>query len=381
MMKDFEKKIKVINTYLSNNPSLEQLQKYIIEIESLIKVNTSYYFSYFVLAIAYWKILNLEKAILNFKKCLEIQPDFELGKNHLLKAKKEKIDLVTYLTYKNPKIVSTNSIIKCHQRLQFIKNEVNLNKEIKNEYIVKIFNQIHLILSEENIDTDIEISQIHRESKIKYDKCVRHFEVFNTFNVIPKNCFDCYKIQIFPRNIVELIKLYVVFDNLNSKINLTRKCMVEFRENIKEPYKAFIYCVGIEEAKNALKLLSPILDQTINEEVPRLIKRGCSEFAMSFPKYKEINSNHKDFMSYDEDWSVKENIIDEKLSRNPKEHVIEDETLQGIGIKDAIILYNWLYYAKKIGDKSYKIICDKPNYSKYIDGKLTNKIIQGLELN
>ena len=76
MMKDFEKKIKVINTYLSNNPSLEQLQKYIIEIESLIKVNTSYYFSYFVLAIAYWKILNLEKAILNFKKCLEIQPDF-----------------------------------------------------------------------------------------------------------------------------------------------------------------------------------------------------------------------------------------------------------------------------------------------------------------
>ena len=122
--------------------------------------------------------------------------------------------------------------------------------------------------------------------------------------------------------------------------------MVEFRENIKEPYKGFIYCVGIEEAKNTLKLLSPILDKSISKEVPRLIKRGCSEFAMSFPKFKEINSNHKDFMSYDEDWLVKENIIDEKLSRNPKEHVIEDTSLQGIGIKDAIILYNWLYYAK-----------------------------------
>ena len=380
-MKEFENRIKVIYTYLSNNTSSQQLQKYIIEIETLIKENTSYHFAFFVLAIAYWKILNLEKAIFNFKKCLEIDPDFELGKSHLLKAKKEKIDLVTYLTYKNPKIFSTNSIIKCHQRLQSIKNEVNINKKITTEYIVKIFNQIHSILSEENIDTDIEISQIHRESKLKYDKCLRHFEVFNTFNVIPKNCFDCYKIQILPRNVIELIKLYVVFDNLNSKINLTRKCMVEFRENIKEPYKGFIYCVGIEEAKNTLKLLSPILDKSISKEVPRLIKRGCSEFAMSFPKFKEINSNHKDFMSYDEDWLVKENIIDEKLSRNPKEHVIEDTSLQGIGIKDAIILYNWLYYAKKIGDQNYKIICSNPNYSNYIEGKLTENIIEGLKLN
>ena len=60
-------------------------------------------------------------------------------------------------------------------------------------------------------------------------------------------------------------------------------------------------------------------------------------------------------MSYDEDWLVKENIIDEKLSRNPKEHVIEDTSLQGIGIKDAIILYNWLYYAKKLVIKITKL--------------------------
>ena len=64
--------------------------------------------------------------------------------------------------------------------------------------------------------------------------------------------------------------------------------MVEFRENIKEPYKGFIYCVGIEEAKNTLKLLSPILDKSISKEVPRLIKKGCSEFAMSFPNSKKL---------------------------------------------------------------------------------------------
>ena len=33
--------------------------------------------------------------------------------------------------------------------------------------------------------------------------------------------------------------------------------------------------------------------------------------------------------------------------------------------------YNWLYYAKKIGDDTYKIICDDPKYSNYIDSKLS----------
>ena len=45
-MKDFENRIKVIYTYLSNNTSSQQLQKYIIEIETLIKENTSYHFAF-----------------------------------------------------------------------------------------------------------------------------------------------------------------------------------------------------------------------------------------------------------------------------------------------------------------------------------------------
>ena len=86
-------------------------------------------------------------------------------------------------------------------------------------------------------------------------------------------------------------------------------------------------------------------------------------------------------MNYNPNWSDKEKIIDDKLSKIEKQKIIENETLRGINIKDVIIIYNWLYYAKKIGDDTYKIISDDPKYSNYIDGKLSEDIINNLSLN
>ena len=54
------------------------------------------------------------------------------------------------------------------------------------------------------------LERIPRNEIEKYD-CKRHFEVFNTFGVIPKNCFSCYKVQIQPNNVLELIKVYFYF--------------------------------------------------------------------------------------------------------------------------------------------------------------------------
>ena len=39
----------------------------------------------------------------------------------------------------------------------------------------------------------------------------------NTYNIIPENCFGCFKVQIQPKNIIDFLKLYLVFDNLKLK--------------------------------------------------------------------------------------------------------------------------------------------------------------------
>ena len=62
-------------------------------------------------------------------------------------------------------------------------------------------------------------------------------KVFNKFNIIPKFCFGCYKVLVEPRSILELIKLFVVFDQIKLVENNTRKCMIEMRPEISGFYK------------------------------------------------------------------------------------------------------------------------------------------------
>ena len=40
--------------------------------------------------------------------------------------------------------------------------------------------------------------------------CARQFEVFNKYKVIPKYCFDCYKVLVTPRDVLELFKLLMI---------------------------------------------------------------------------------------------------------------------------------------------------------------------------
>ena len=59
-----------------------------------------------------WSKLELEKAIYYFKETLKIDPQNFKAKNKLNEAKKEKLNLITYLTYTNLEKKSSNSIVR-----------------------------------------------------------------------------------------------------------------------------------------------------------------------------------------------------------------------------------------------------------------------------
>ena len=58
-------------------------------------------------------------------------------------------------------------------------------------------------------------------------------EAMEKFKIIPKYCFSCYKIQINLKTVVDLIKLFLIFDKIKLEKNNTRKCIVEIRNKIK----------------------------------------------------------------------------------------------------------------------------------------------------
>ena len=354
------------------NLGKEKIYQNILYYKKKLKNNKNDYVSIYKLSFFLFQNLQLEESIHYLKLCLRVNPNYEKAKSELINAKKEKKNLITYLEYNNPEIETSNLIIKCNQKLNKIKYNISLEDQISDEFVYSIIKEIKNTLDEEILDTEFDSSQIYREGKKKYYGCNRHFEVFNTFNVIPENCFSCFKVIIEPTNVLELIKLYFLFNLISFKINLTRKCMIETRKNINGRYKGLIYCVGLDQAKETLKLVNSILDKSISKKIPTKIQRGCVEYALSFPEYKETDPDSNNFMKYNPDWRIKEDIIDKQIAKKKTNLLNRDNTKPVINLNDALVINNWLVYAKIIGDKSFEYTFNKPLQSKHMEDILND---------
>ena len=187
--------------------------------------------------------------------------------------------------------------------------------------------------------------------------CQRHLSVFNKFNIIPKYCFNCYKVLFEPRTVVELFKLMVVFEQLELPKDNTRKCIVETRPQIPGAYKAFIYCRGIEEGREILKMVRKVVLMEISRNIPATVKRGCSEYPLAYPEYAQIGQG-KTAMSYKEEWQEYEDLADINLVVNTQLSASDTHNRPGYTGQDALIMLAWLKYAATIGDLSYLKISD-----------------------
>ena len=184
-----------------------------------------------------------------------------------------------------------------------------------------------------------------------------HFQKFKdsksreSNKIIPKFCFGCFKVQIEPRNVFELIKLFLLFDWINLEANNARKCMVELRNGIPGFYKGLIYCSSLEEAKLIHETISIYVSQLIDTDVPCSIKRGCSEFAKAVPAFGHIDqSGTINLMEYINEWEAIENDYD--AHHKSDRPLRGSPTLRGFSLSDLLIIKNWVGYARGIGDPS-----------------------------
>ena len=192
--------------------------------------------------------------------------------------------------------------------------------------------------------------------------------MFNRVNLIPKFCFSCFKIQIEPENVLELIKLLLIFDNIKLKNDNWRKCMIELRSNIDGIYKGLIFCSSLSEAEKILTDITPLLRGHLNYKVS--IKRGCSEFYKSYPNFKITDEEQSDFMKYPNKWKKLE--LNEDLKENPKHQKLVS-SISGLTISDVLIINQWLNYANLINDRSYNDIGLEFTHSEYINKKMLHQ--------
>ena len=318
----------------------------------------------------------LAEAIEAYNKALSIKPDYagahnnlgatfeELGKLEDAEASYIKAieldshmqapfeNLVEFLAYYGPQKEVSYPTVKVDQKIK----EIDL-KDIKEKTsgvisdskIIQIFCKSSSIIKRHNLELGTDLSQVYRRNSVDLN-CKRHKSVFAKFSVIPKFCFGCYKVQVEPRSILELIKLFVVFDQIKLVENNTRKCMIETRPEISGFYKGLIYCSSLEESYEISDLLGVVIKENIGPGLVVAVKRGCSEYAISFPDYKEINKSGPQLMNYNKNWKLIEGNHDSINLIKPNRNI--RPSLSGLNLNDVLIIRNWIDYAKGIGDPS-----------------------------
>jgi len=80
-------------------------------------------------------------------------------------------------------------------------------------------------------------------------------------------------------------------------------------------------------------------------------------------------------MRYNKTWKEKEKIFDSKISqRDNLSKRLSKKHILGINLHDVLSIRNWLFYAKKINDQSYKKVFNGNLESSYIEDLLSNQL-------
>ena len=105
-------------------------------------------------------------------------------------------------------------------------------------------------------------------------------------------------------------------------------------------------------------MLSNILAKNIKDGPSPKLKKGCTEFSNKYPEYKNLEN---EIMDYNKDWEKFENIVDKTF---PKFNVYKT-------LSDILIIKNWLYFARLIGDNTY----EKISNDEFINNNLKEKFL------
>ena len=308
-----------------------------------LKINPDYHEVHNNMGIALNDKGDPEAAINSYSKALKIKPDYHEAQSHL----------ITLLTTYAPQEEHQNLIITVNEVIRKINIKDVTSNIISDEKVTSLFSRASSSISIHGLEHQTGLSQTYRSNAIDLN-CTRHMLVFNEHHIIPEFCFGCYKVQVEPRSIIELIKLFLMFDQIELTENNTRKCMIELRPEISGFYKGLIYCSGLEQANKIAEDLDTLITKSIGLGLHSKVKRGCSEYPISFPDYKAINNSGPQLMNYNKDWKA---IEDDYDSKNPKHsRSSERPSISGLSTNDILIIRKWIDYAKGIGDSSAELI-------------------------
>ena len=388
----------ILKLYATIYFNLKEWEKAVTYYEKSLAFEKTKYIIYINIGVSYFKLGKINQSIKAFKNSIKENPNIGLAYNNLgisylelgmfdkavnqfisaLKLNdfddKAKTNLINTFNLIRPKANDDHQLIEINNKINNFTKENDFDSRYNNNYIKILLEKSNQFINGYMKNLCLDETQIFRKNSENLN-CGRHFKVFNEFNVIPKYCFGCYKIQINLNTVVDLIKLFLIFDKIKLDRNNIRKCIIEIRNKIQGNYKGYIYCKEIAEAEAIKRTIYEIITKE-NIGVDKItIKHGCSEFYEPYPEFKKINSGGKKEMEYRDEWKSFEKIIDSRESKRIEaDKKIWSKSIEGINLSDILIINNWISYAQIIGDESYKYVYDKKIENKFVNKFLENQL-------
>jgi tetratricopeptide (TPR) repeat protein len=313
--------------------ALKDWDKSIEFFKKSIAIDSNFYHAYFNLGITYFDLGLLNKSHQKFLEVLKID-------NQNIRAKEAIIEILTFDCEIEHNI---DIYAKLNKQLIELNKNIDLSKKISDQYIINLYEKGKNLTTRVLNNLDYRRDQIFRRNQIDLN-CDRHMKIFNTFNTIPEFCFRCLKIVIYMQNILDLIKLSIIFDSYNFLANYERKCRIYYEDNT---LRGYIYCSTISECNELSAIIDKAIKKNITDNFRIEKKRGCTEFSKSYPKYSIIKKEFSEMMQYPREWKNKEKIIDQQIYKD-NEVITKKKinSIKGFTLSDFLIINKWLSYTK-----------------------------------
>ena len=313
------------------NLRLKDWKQSIKNFEKAIKLNSNFVEAYYNLGLAYFDIGDLEESYNYLIKAINLKKDYKKARNKIIEL----------LSFYNPKNSADNYITYLNDKIKETPYNIDFSSKISDDQINDYFNRCKKIVTENLNDLSYNKYQIFRRKSV-FLNCERHKAIFLKYNTIPNYCFGCFKVVIKSKNLFDLIKVSLVFDEIKFFFNFNRKSIVDKRYG-DISYKSLIYCSSIEEVNNIANYSKKILSKIVDENIDIESKRGCSEFALSYPDYKKIYEDKSKLMRYPDEWIKNENKFDDENTKdNVEKNRIINDTLNGGSLNNILIMNNWI---------------------------------------
>ena len=201
MLERFPNSIVLYNIAGASNAGLMLFDAAIDSYKQALKIKPDYADAYYNMGIALKDKGDLEAAIESYKQALKINPDYAEAKADLVKL------LTTYIPLKE----NQNLIVTVNEEIRKIDIKDNTSKIISDDQVINLFSKSKNCINDFGLELKTELSQTFRRNSFNFN-CDRHLSIFDKHDIIPEFCFGCYKVQVEPRSIIELIKLFIVFE-------------------------------------------------------------------------------------------------------------------------------------------------------------------------